>query len=59
MPTLMGLPVSAAERIQPWITGCPPGPLLMVSIRLRTPRSASRRLIGTLACPSRSASSVR
>ena len=60
----MGSPVSAAERIQPRtatglaVPGVPPTPV-MASIRLRTPRCASRWLIGTLAWPSGLASSVR
>ena len=53
----MGSSVSANERIQPRTV--PPGSPVMVSIRLRTPRCASRWLIGTLACPSGLATSVR
>jgi hypothetical protein len=46
----MGSPVSARDRIQPR-TETVPSTSLMVSIRLRTPRCASRWLIGTLAWP--------
>ena len=58
MPTMIGSSSSANDRIQPRTDTVPSTPVT-VSMRLRIPRWASRWFIGTLACPSGRATTVR
>ena len=58
MPVMIGSSSSANDRIQPRTDTVASTPVI-VSMRLRIPRWASRWFIGMLACPNGRATTVR